>query len=107
MKAIDFNNLTQEQVEAIENATYYIEVYEAYNEVMGHHTDIDELIRDADDNYQGEYDSDKDFAQQLAEDIGAIDPKAGWPNNCINWEWAAQELMYDYACENGHYFRSV
>ena len=36
------------------------------------------------------------YAQELAEDIGAIDPKATWPNDCIDWERAAGELQMDY-----------
>lgn len=38
----------------------------------------------------------KDYAQQLAEDIGAINHEAGWPNNCIDWDRAARELTIDY-----------
>lgn len=38
----------------------------------------------------------EDYAQELAEDIGAIDPKANWPTRCINWEQAAEELKQDY-----------
>jgi hypothetical protein len=38
----------------------------------------------------------EDYAQQLAEDIGAIDDSATWPNNCIDWERAARELRMDY-----------
>jgi len=38
----------------------------------------------------------KEYAQELADDIGAIDPKAGWPLNCIDWDQAAKELAYDY-----------
>jgi hypothetical protein len=37
-----------------------------------------------------------DYAQELAEDIGAVTPDASWPNNCIDWEKAARELLYDY-----------
>jgi hypothetical protein len=37
-----------------------------------------------------------DYAQQLAEDIGAINPDASWPNSCIDWERAAKELQMDY-----------
>lgn len=37
-----------------------------------------------------------DYAQQLAEDIGAVDANATWPNNCIDWERAARELRMDY-----------
>jgi hypothetical protein len=36
------------------------------------------------------------YAQELAEDIGAINANASWPNNCIDWEQAARELQTDY-----------
>ena len=36
------------------------------------------------------------YAQELAADIGAIDPSASWPLNCIDWEAAAKELEADY-----------
>lgn len=38
----------------------------------------------------------EDYAQELAEDIGAIDKAAVWPNTCIDWEQAARELQQDY-----------
>lgn len=38
----------------------------------------------------------EDYAQELAEDIGAINRESSWPNNCIDWEQAAQELQMDY-----------
>lgn len=37
-----------------------------------------------------------DYAQELAEDIGAINPDERWPNNCIDWDRAARELQMDY-----------
>jgi hypothetical protein len=39
----------------------------------------------------------EDYARELAEDIGAIDPNAGWPLGCIDWEQAAKELLMDYS----------
>jgi hypothetical protein len=36
------------------------------------------------------------YAEQLAEDIGAIDRNTKWPNNHIDWDAAAEELMQDY-----------
>jgi chromosome segregation ATPase len=36
------------------------------------------------------------YAQQVAEDIGAIDPKAQWPLNHIDWDAAADALRQDY-----------
>lgn len=64
-------------------------------------------ISDVGEAYQGQYNSDEDFAEDMAEQIGAVDKNAAWPNNCIDWEQAAQELMYDYFESNGYYFRSL
>ena len=57
--------------------------------------------------YQGEYTSDEDFAQNMAEELGQIDKSAKWPNSCIDWEFAAKELMYDYFEANNYYFRNL
>jgi antirestriction protein len=37
------------------------------------------------------------YAQELAEDIGAIPVDLPWPIRCIDWEYAARELAYDYS----------
>ena len=37
-----------------------------------------------------------EYAEQLAGDIGAIDPNAVWPLNYIDWEAAADALKSDY-----------
>lgn len=37
-----------------------------------------------------------DYAQELADDIGAIPKDVTWPLTCINWEQAARDLQYDY-----------
>jgi len=37
----------------------------------------------------------EDYAQELAEDISAIDD-AVWPFTCIDWAQAARELQMDY-----------
>ena len=51
-----------------------------------------------------------EYAQELAEDIGAIDREAKWPVYCIDWERAARELKIAYASVrvNGttYYFRA-
>ena len=38
----------------------------------------------------------RDYAMELAEDIGAINRDATWPNTCIDWDQAARELQMDY-----------
>lgn len=37
------------------------------------------------------------YAQDLAEDIGAIDRDATWPLNRIDWDAAADDLLIDYS----------
>lgn len=39
----------------------------------------------------------QEYAEQLADDIGAIDANAGWPMNHIDWAAAANELKHDYS----------
>lgn len=38
----------------------------------------------------------KEYAQELADDIGAIPNGAQWPCYCIDWDYAARELQMDY-----------
>jgi antirestriction protein len=52
------------------------------------------------ESYQGEHDSEEDFAEQLAEDTKSFtnDSDTGrvvdaWPYNCIDWERAARDLF--------------
>jgi antirestriction protein len=67
---------------------------------------------DFEESYQGEWDGEEEFAMELADDIGAIDSDAGWPNSCIDWERATRELfMGDYWSERSeagvYIFRSI
>lgn len=77
-----------------------IEVVEAAVELGIDPDNIDEA-------YQGEWKSDEDFARSIAEDTGAVNNDANWPYTCIDWEWAAREIMMDYSEANGHYFRDL
>jgi hypothetical protein len=61
-----------------------------------------------DEAYIGAYKDDEDFAQTMAEETGDIDFRSlPWPLTCIDWEFAAKEVMYDYAASDGHYFRNI
>ena len=66
------------------------------------------------ETYQGLHRSGKDYAQELAEDLGSIpDGCLAWPLNCIDWESAWRDLTFDgyseESCSSGgvHIFRSV
>lgn len=95
-----------EALEALEASHLDIEVVQAYCKNTGEPINSDS-IREAEEAYQGTYDSDEEFAQDFAEEIGAINYATSWPNNCIDWELAARELMHDYFESNGHYFRNL
>src|SRR5579859_7585544 len=38
----------------------------------------------------------EEYAQEFAEDIGAVQKGMSWPYTCIDWEQAASELQQDY-----------
>lgn len=79
-----------------------LDAVKAYRYIIG-----SDDLKDFLEAYQGEWSSDEDFAQSMADDIGAINKDASWPNNCIDWEQAARELMYDYSEHEGYYFRNI
>jgi antirestriction protein len=89
-----------EFIEVFEGSFHNIEIFEAANYLDIPFSDIDEA-------YNGEFDSDEDFAQNIADDLGYINKNVSWPYTCIDWEYAAKELMYDYAEHNNHYFRNI
>ena len=80
-------------------SSYDMDVFEAAN-------DCDIPFKDIDECYQGEHDSDEDFVQNLCEDVGVI-PKDLPSYIHIDWERTANDIMYDYAESNGHYFRNI
>lgn len=95
-----------EALEAVECSHLVFEAIKAYADNIGEKI-TPELVENAEEAYQGEYDSDEDFAENLAEELGYIDGNASWPHTCIDWQWAARELMYDYFESNGYYFRNL
>lgn len=58
-----------------------------------------------DENYQGHWNSDEEFVEQLCEDIGDI-PTGLASYIHIDWTATARDVMMDYCEHNGHYFRN-
>jgi antirestriction protein len=55
--------------------------------------------------YIGTYDSDSDFAYDMADQLGYLnDVSEQWPFCHIDWQAAARALMYDFVESKGHYF---
>lgn len=38
----------------------------------------------------------KEYAMELADELGAISRETEWPQTCIDWDQAARELQMDY-----------
>ncbi len=74
-------------------------------EIVNAAIDCDIQGGDIDEAYNGKFDSDEDFVENLITDCGDL-PKL--PNYIyIDWERTAKEVMYDYSEANGHYFRNL
>ena len=83
--------------------TYDQEAIDAYVKNYG-----EGYLDNFEEAYVGQFDSDADFAQDMHEQIG--EPLEGgdkWPYNCIDWEQASRDLMYDYVELDGYYFRNL
>ena len=82
----------------------YREAVEIYKKIMGSPApDLSTFMED----YAGEWASHAEFAQNMAESIGALDGAPdSWPFTCIDWKKAGGELLHDYHERDGHYFRA-
>ena len=70
--------------------------FAAYVENMGRDyaaQDWDAAVSSFEDDYCGEWDSEEDYAQDLAEDCGLVNEDASWPNSYIDWERATRDLF--------------
>ena len=68
--------------------------------------EADNICRMAEDAYAGEFFSDEEFAQEMANNCGFIQ-SSEWPYCCVDWEQAARELMFDYYENDSFYFRHI
>jgi len=94
--------MTKEQKEIVEDKGYNEAAAEAYIEAgIG-----DDKLENFDEAYQGKWDSNEDFVQELLEETGDL-PKDLPLYIHIDWEGTARDIMMDYTEQNGHYFRNI
>lgn len=67
--------------------------------------DLDITCDNYEEAYNGEYRDDETFAKDMADQVGAVPEGLTWPCDCIDWEQAANQLMWDYCEQNNYYFR--
>ena len=65
---------------------------------------IKDWIDECTDAYAGSWSSDKEFAEEYIGDSGMIPDDI--PHHWMDWDYIAQELMYDYWEINGYYFNN-
>lgn len=84
-----------ELIAAVESDDYPVEAVAAWVDYTG--TELgewDSPTREAfEDAYCGEYESEADYARELAEDLGAIPREYSWPVSYIDWESATRDLF--------------
>jgi len=99
--------MTDEQKEAYEELCLGNDkdAIDAYISICGK-KHLDDALENFHEAYIAHYDSPDLFAQDEAEAMG-IQKNTDWPLYCIDWEFAARELMMDYSEENGYYFRNI
>jgi hypothetical protein len=74
-----------------ENGDEFVTLLEVKEEVEQYTSEWDDgAFMIADNHFE-------DYAQELAEDTGAIDRNAKWPLTHIDWDEAAEELKCDYS----------
>ena len=74
-----------------ENGDEFVTLLEVKEEVEQYTSEWDDgAFMIADNHFE-------DYAQELAEDTGAIDRNAKWPLTHIDWDAAAEELKCDYS----------
>ena len=105
-ECMDFEPL-YEYFERASSCGYDLEIVEAFTKLGNYSVeDVDKFFDALEESYSGEFSSDEDFAEDMAEQCGQIQDNLQWPYTHINWKQAADELMFDYYEQDGHYFKA-
>jgi len=84
-----------EAIERIEANGYPVEAVAAFRSHVGPaYFDFDDLS-EFEDAFCGEYVSEEEYAEDLADDLGLVNEDASWPYSYIDWERAARDLFMD------------
>ena len=89
-------------LELVEQSSYEESVWVGFVNCFGE-SDLDELQEKIEESYCGGYGSDEDFVQELLEQCGDLQELPSHIH--IDWTGTARDIMMDFCCEGGHYFR--
>lgn len=91
-----------EAMEAFERNGGDVKALGAYKGYTG--LDLDEAIHSFFDHYEGEWDSEKDFAYHWAEDVLNFEADNDGPGSYIDWDRYATSLFKTFSMVDGYVF---
>jgi len=68
--------------------------------------EVDDKLEDFEESYQGKWDNDEEFVQELLTSTGDLPEELPFYIH-IDWETTARDIMMDYSEQDGHYFRNL
>lgn len=80
--------------------TYYNSNLDIYAFIAGLELGI--AINNIEDTYQGQYNSDAEFAEQITSDLYNLEDIPSYL--VIDWDASSRDLMYDFSENDGYYF---
>ena len=91
-----------------DDGLYSNEIINAYASLGVYGLDnIDQFFQSLEESYYGEYSNDREFTEDYCGMNGLTKDYEAYPYNCIDWDKAAEELMFSYDEADGHYFRQI
>ena len=95
-----------EVIEKIESSDYSLEVIESFVDCFGIYDSLDDVLEKIEESYNGEFDSDEDFVENLLINTASI--PSDLPSYVyIDWTRTARDVMMDYSTSNNYYFRNI
>ncbi|MBF8457140.1 antirestriction protein ArdA [Kaistella sp. G5-32] len=95
-----------EVIEKIKSSDYSLEVIESFVDCFGIYDSLDDVLEKIEQSYNGEFDSDEDFVENLLIDTVSI--PSDLPSYVyIDWTKTARDVMMDYSASNNYYFRNI
>jgi len=86
---------SQEVKKRIQESFLSQEIIQSYSEGIGYPVTV-KLIAEAEESYQGTYNSEKEFSEAYLIEIGLADNIPCWLFYCLDFESVWMELRHDY-----------
>lgn len=85
-----------DRINDLEHHNIDLDAYAAYGDLVGFDFE-DDYLGEFEEAFQGTWDDRKDFAYELAEELGSVPKDYSWPASYIDWDAATRDLFMDYS----------